>query len=126
MTLPDRYFYGLNRYQAPMINEKALYASIGKKLKAIRTAPSGRQLTQEKLASLVNLERTSITNIEAGNQKVPLHVLYEMCRVLGVEISEVLPSYTEVSEQKAEETVTVGGESYNVNPQIAALVREAN
>lgn len=126
MVLPDRYFCGLNRYRKLMINEKALYANMGKKLKAIRTAPSGRQYTQEKLASLVNLERTSITNIEAGNQKVPLHVLYEMCRALGVEITEILPSYNEVSEQQVEETVTVGGESYNVNPQIAALVREAN
>lgn len=109
-----------------MINEKALYASIGKKLKAIRTSPSGRRYTQEKLASLVSLERTSITNIEAGNQKVPLHVLYELCNALGVEITEVLPSYSDVAERKAEETVTLGGESYHVSAQIAALVRQTN
>lgn len=109
-----------------MINEKALYAGIGKRLKAIRTASSGRHYTQERLASLVNLERTSISNIEAGNQRVPLHVLYELCNSLGVEITEVLPSYEEISEQRETEIVMLGGESYDVNPQIAALVREAN
>jgi len=109
-----------------MMNEKALYESIGNKLKAIRTSPSGRQLTQEKLAVMVGLERTSITNIEAGNQRVPLHVLYELCNALGVEVTEVLPPYSEISEQPPEETVEVGGMSYNVNAQIAALVREAN
>jgi len=109
-----------------MMNEKALYESIGQNLKALRTSPSGRQLTQEKLAEMVGLERTSITNIEAGNQRVSLHVLYELCNALGVEIMEVLPPYSKISEQPPQETVVIGSESYNLTPQIAALVREAN
>lgn len=109
-----------------MINENQLYAIIGKRLKAIRTAPTGRQYTQEKLASLVNLERTSITNIEAGNQKVSLHVLYELCNALGVKITEILPQYKEVSDQPIIETVVIGGEAYSLNSQIATLVRETN
>lgn len=43
--------------------------------------PEGR-MTQAELAALVDLERTSITNIEKGAQKLSLHVLYKICDVL--------------------------------------------
>ncbi len=106
-----------------MINEDALYEQIGKRLKTLRLGDKNRQLTQEKLADSVSLERTSITNIEAGKQRVPLHVLYELCNALNIEISEVLPRYSEISVEPKPETVTLGDLSYSVSSQIADLVR---
>jgi transcriptional regulator with XRE-family HTH domain len=108
-----------------MINEDALYVRIGAQLKAIRTNSSNRQLTQEKLASIVGLERTSITNIEAGKQRLPLHVLYELCNALGVEVSEVLPPYNSIADSPQKEAVQIGDKSLELTSQIANLVRAA-
>ncbi len=36
--------------------------------------------------------RTSIVNLEAGRQRAPLHTLYPVCAVLGIEATDLLPS----------------------------------
>lgn len=108
-----------------MINEAELYKQIGARLKAIRTGSSARQLTQERLAVIVGLERTSITNIEAGKQRVPLHIIYLLCSALGVEITEVLPSCEEVTVRIPDETIKIGAQAFSLSPQIAELVRNA-
>ncbi|SFU00462.1 helix-turn-helix transcriptional regulator [Paraburkholderia aspalathi] len=81
-----------------MVDEKRLYAALGERLKQLRAGAHGPKgkLTQSALANEVGLERTSITNIEQGNQKVPLHVLYRICEVLEVSISDVLPLLEDV------------------------------
>lgn len=81
-----------------MIDERRLYAHVGRKIKELREGELGgrRRVTQAQLASQVGLERTSITNIEKGEQKVPLHVLYKICSVLNGDIKELLPSIGEV------------------------------
>jgi transcriptional regulator with XRE-family HTH domain len=81
-----------------MIDEVQLYAAIGRELRKLREAKQGAsgRFTQGELAGLVGLERTSITNIESGAQKVPLHVLYRLCEELGVQIADVLPNIAEV------------------------------
>lgn len=108
-----------------MIDESALYVQIGNLLKSIRTNPAGRQLTQAKLADLVGLERTSITNIESGKQRVPLHVLYELCNALGVEISEVLPRYKSVSQSLQQEEILIGDTSVTIPKKLADLIRNS-
>lgn len=108
-----------------MIDEKLLYSTIGKRLKLIRSTSAGRNLTQDRLAQEVGLERTSITNIEAGNQRIPVHVLFELCKALGVGLSEVLPSIEDVSNELDVQVVNVGSDSYTVSAQIAGLVRGA-
>lgn len=81
-----------------MIDERRLYAHVGRKIKELREGEFGGRprITQAQLASQVGLERTSITNIEKGEQKVPLHVLYKICSVLNGDIKELLPSLVEV------------------------------
>ena len=67
---------------------EALYRAFGRQLsKARRTAG----LTQEELGKRVGLGRTSITNIEAGTQRVPLHVAFQFARATGVSIGDLLP-----------------------------------
>ena len=60
----------------------------GRRLRAARTRA---RLTQDTLAKRVGLSRTSITNIERGNQHVALHHLFELSRAVGVPPAELLP-----------------------------------
>jgi transcriptional regulator with XRE-family HTH domain len=59
----------------------AVYARIGKRVRAIREK---RGMTQKALATLVHLTRTSITNIERGNQKLLVHTLVDIAKALNV------------------------------------------
>ena len=107
--------------RSKMVDERRLYQVLGKRLKVIReTQHSTRgRLTQAKLAGEVGLERTSITNIERGNQKVPLHVLYRICDALQVPINEVLPPLSEIkttNAQPALEELTFAGRTQKVTP----------
>jgi len=48
-------------------------------------------LTQDGLAKLVGLTRTSITNLEQGRQKCLLHTLSEIAAALQVEPAALIP-----------------------------------
>ncbi len=47
--------------------------------------------SQDELAKLVGLFRTSITNIEAGRQKIRLYTLYQIAAALEIPINNLLP-----------------------------------
>ena len=67
----------------------ALYAAVGVR---VREARRSQKMSQEDLANRVGLTRTSITNVEAGRQKLPLHTLFAIAEALGMEAKELLPS----------------------------------
>ena len=73
--------------------EEFFYVDIGKRIRLLRNK---KQLTQEQLAERANLKRTSITNIEKGCQNTPLFVVANICYVLEVEISDLVPSVVEI------------------------------
>ena len=79
--------------------EDLLYKLIGKRLKEQRNR---QNITQQDLAQRASLTRTSVTNIEQGIQRAPLHVLYELSHLLGFKsIFEQLPaSLTELESEK--------------------------
>ncbi len=104
-----------------MIDERRLFEAVGRKVRALRSSPGENRaaLTQAQLAEMVGLERTSITNIERGNQKVPLHVLYRICEALQVPIGELLPSPSEIQSsdpQPVLEDLTFAGRTAKVTP----------
>jgi transcriptional regulator with XRE-family HTH domain len=68
-----------------------LYKAIGQRIRERRVK---RGFTQNKLAELLSLSRTSITNIESGRQKLLIHTLVELAIVLDVDVSELLPEIT--------------------------------
>lgn len=72
-----------------MIEESRLYLALGESIRARRLLA---EFTQAQLAEQVGLERTSITNIEKGMQKVPLHVLFRICDALNVSTTTLLES----------------------------------
>ena len=68
--------------------EDALYRELGQRLRSVRKE---RSLTQDQVATAISMERTSISNVESGRQRLPLHTLYQYCSVLGVDVAHVLP-----------------------------------
>ena len=71
-----------------------LYKTLGVRVREIRKA---RGETQESLARRIRTARTTITNLEKGDQAVPLHQLYAISEALDVELSEILPTRSEIA-----------------------------
>jgi transcriptional regulator with XRE-family HTH domain len=108
-----------------MIDEKRLYQALGDRLRALRTSVNGPKLTQAKLADDIGLERTSITNIERGNQKIPLHVLYRICESLHVPITDLLPELASVQDTSATGQADLEEFDFNGRTQkLTPLVRQ--
>ena len=61
---------------------------IAQRLKQIRKK---RGLNQTQLSKKIGLSRTSIVNMESGNQKISIDNLYMLCKILDVKSSEFLP-----------------------------------
>ncbi len=70
-----------------------LYWTIGA---AIRTARMAAGISQSDLATRSGLRRTSIVNIEGGNQRLPIATLYDIADVLGVQAVSLLPRNEDV------------------------------
>lgn len=102
------------------IEENALYKAIGERIKACRTQA---RVTQKQLADEIGVERTSITNIESGLQKLPIHQLYRICQALKVDPFDLLPSVEDVQQSEMEE-VQIDGQSAQVPPKTAQAIRK--
>jgi transcriptional regulator with XRE-family HTH domain len=72
-----------------MNTELAFYKKVGEQLMEARKF---KGLTQKELADRLELSRTSIANIEKGNQRLSLFYLYEIASKLDMSISELLIS----------------------------------
>jgi DNA-binding XRE family transcriptional regulator len=70
--------------------QKAFYEEVGRRIRSARLRRKP-VLTQEDLGKEVGLTRTSITNVEKGRQKVPIHTLVELANVLRTDLSTLLP-----------------------------------
>ena len=102
------------------INEDHLYGQIGERLRQKRVALG---VTQSQIAEATGMLRTSVTNIEAGRQKAPLHVLYRICGFLGIDVAAVLPEVRAVTAE-AEEIVAAPSELESRLPRTAAFIKQ--
>jgi transcriptional regulator with XRE-family HTH domain len=75
------------------LDEELLYKRIGERLRARRVELG---LGQADIAKAARLSRTSVTNLEQGRQKVPLHILYRICAALDIEVGTIVPHHEEV------------------------------
>jgi len=66
---------------------------LGSRIRKARGSSTPR-LTQDALAQRARLARTSITNIETGNQQPTLHALWRIADALGVSPCELLPPWS--------------------------------
>lgn len=82
----------LNRIEsmlrAEKVDDSSIYVDIGHKVKVQREKLG---ISQGDLASVTGLTRTSITNLEAGRQRTPIHVLCKIAGALNVKVSALLP-----------------------------------
>jgi transcriptional regulator with XRE-family HTH domain len=71
------------------VRNKLLYQAIGRLVRAQRES---KGISQATLAEAVELTRTSITNLEAGNQQIPVHVLIKLAGALDVSVDDLVPN----------------------------------
>jgi DNA-binding XRE family transcriptional regulator len=102
------------------VNETVLYRGIGNKLRQRR---DDLKVTQGQLATEAGVKRTSITNIEAGRQKVPLQLLYKLCAALEIEVVDVLPTNSEIT-QPSTVPVVLDGNVRHVPPKTAEALKQ--
>jgi|CXWL01.1.fsa_nt_gi transcriptional regulator with XRE-family HTH domain len=92
IDVPVRNLYSVRMNEAPIGgNNEAVYEEIGKRIQKARTRQVPRK-TQLQLAKAVGLERTSITNIEHGRQKILLHTFLRIASALDVSPETLLPN----------------------------------
>lgn len=103
-----------------MLDIGRLYAELGKRVRRIRETQTPR-MSQEDLAQILDLKRTSITNIESGRQKMTVDTLYRLCEHFGLEIGEVMPPAAEF-QLAGGRSVVIGGKSTAVGVRTANLV----
>jgi transcriptional regulator with XRE-family HTH domain len=87
-----------------VIDHQSFYEEVGRRIRDARkrrTPP----LTQEGLAELVGLTRTSITNVEKGRQKFLLHTLADIASALQVDPASLLPHFDGESARRLEEAL---------------------
>lgn len=104
-----------------MFADESLYKIVGARIRELRDS---RGLTQASLASRVGLERSSIANIEAGKQKIPLHVLYRLAISLGVDVGGLLPTREDLKDTLDGITLKVGKETGQVSRRLAEVIRK--
>jgi transcriptional regulator with XRE-family HTH domain len=83
--------------------EQELYKYVGEKIRRARLAVG---INQEELANEVDLQRTSITNIEAGNQKVQTYTLYKIAEALRIPVLSLLPPDSKSSQTNKEDLLS--------------------
>jgi transcriptional regulator with XRE-family HTH domain len=87
------------------IAEDDLYLYVGVKLRKARTALGA---TQRDVGDAVGLSQHSISNIEAGRQRIRLDELYDICMYLKLDPLETLPTKAEVTTSPTEHKVLIG------------------
>lgn len=76
------------KHTAPPGPHDAMYADLGRRVRAYRMIAG---VSQTALAEAVDMDRTSIVNIEAGRQRPTLHMLVTLAEVLRVTAADLLP-----------------------------------
>jgi len=70
-----------------------LYRGVGRK---VRQARENAHLSQNLLAKRLGISRTSMVNIEAGRQRAPLHLLWQIAELLETKVALLIPSPEEL------------------------------
>lgn len=81
------------------------------------------RLTQEALAELSGVSRTTIANIEKNRQGIPIPLLYKLCRGLGVDPATLLPSPEEVPDGESAE-VAINGVSLELPIRVVEAITD--
>jgi len=64
------------------------YATVGSR---VRRARAGRGMSQAALAMKIGFTRSSVANLEAGRQRIALHLLVQIARALDCQPATLIP-----------------------------------
>jgi transcriptional regulator with XRE-family HTH domain len=67
--------------------QNAIYEELGKRIKAAREKEG---ISQDAVAKYLDLSRVSISNIEVGKQKLQLHTLLDLVKLLHITLEDLL------------------------------------
>ena len=70
-----------------------IYREVGRKIRQTR---ENQHLSQDSLAKRLGISRTSMVNIEAGRQRAPLHVLWQIAELLETKLTLLIPTPEEL------------------------------
>lgn len=71
------------------MDQNEFYRQLGLRIRAARRRANRTQLD---LARQLYISRSTLAGIESGRQRVPAHILFDLCSVLGISPSELFPS----------------------------------
>lgn len=95
------------------VDEDLLYQLIGER---IRRARQSTPLSQARVAKKLGMSRASIVNIEAGRQRAPVHVLWQIAELLGTEVRLLIPAQADYQQN---------GEPLRLDPDVIRKIEEA-
>ena len=106
-----------------MLAEAAFFSAVGEKVRAARQL---RNLTQAQLAERIGMERSSVANIERGNQRLSIYVLYTIGSVLDFPFVDLLPQVPRKTEAVKTVDVSVGYRNVAVPESFANILGNLN
>ena len=74
-------------YDVNMADIEPIYQAIGARVRMIRETLG---LDQGELAKRIHLNRTSVTNLEAGRQRIRMHTIEQLADALGTSPKNLL------------------------------------
>jgi len=83
-----------------MIDKKIVYERVGKNIQQYRDIA---KITQEALASALDVSRASIANYESGKQSIYISDLYKVAEFLNISIYDLLPTLDDIKAKSAPE-----------------------
>lgn len=98
-----------------MPDEVRIYTHISRRLRELRQShpKTNRKTTQEQLATACGIDRTTLTNIELGNQRPPIVVIYRACNFFGIDFEDLVPELASVYGDDSD-SVNIGGQEHQV------------
>jgi transcriptional regulator with XRE-family HTH domain len=75
----------------PKVNDnniEAFYAAVGRNVRNVRIR---HEVSQTQLANLIGFNRSSVANLEAGRQRIALHLFFLIAEALDARPEEILP-----------------------------------
>ena len=106
-----------------MRDEQLIYDHISRRIKKLRQShpKTERKTTQDQLAKACGIDRSTLTNIELGNQRPPIFVIYRVCDFFGIDLDDVLPNLESVFAEDST-SVEVGDTVHRVSGDKTATV----
>ncbi|WP_207511079.1 helix-turn-helix transcriptional regulator [Longitalea luteola] len=81
---------------------RLIYNALGLRIKEEREKANYKQTT---FASLLQISRASLVNIEKGRQRAPIHVVYEISRLLKLPITDLLPDLNKIMDTEVNKSI---------------------